>query len=527
MRKKLHLYFAVTSMLLFFANDVCGQISYTEGFEEDGYAWTDEDFFADDDLACTGDIVFVGESFTFDDFNIRSTTTAPVGMSNGQEAVFTYNYKILDYDTGAAISNDVDWGSIIVSYATNSSGPWTSLETITPDNHTSSGACAARSLTFTPPGGALYLRFIVAANPAIDGIDILFYLDDISVTQAASVACTGTPDASAAVAASAGICNSAMASLSLTPAYVATGLTYQWQTSSDNITFTDVIANGTANTFEATQAENTYYRAVITCTASGESVTSAAVQVINTGVDCTCNLVFNQNIEPITHVVFAGIDNESSEEVNGSAGQENFTNIAPAQVMLGQTYPVTIEGNTDGNFENYFTVLIDFNQNGDFSDNGESFEIGTIENSTGIDGQQVTGNISIPATAATGLTNMRVLKLFSSYSDNGCANENGSNFGYGQGEDYLINISEFVAGVEGFTASNFKFYPNPVTDVLTMKYTNNIDSIEVFNLLGQKVLDKSVNGNEAQVDMGLLNAGTYMVKVNADGVAKTVKVIKQ
>jgi len=527
MKKQLHWNFALIMCLVFFVNNGFAQINYTEGFESDTFAWDDNEFYTTEDLVCNGVTSFAGESFTLDGFNIRSTTTALVGTSNGQEVTLSYNYKILDYNSEEAVLNSTNWGNFKVLYASNSSGPWTTLETITPGNHTESNTCALRTLMFTPPAAALYLRFIVTANPAIDETDILLYIDDITVAQPASEACAGTPDTSATVAVSAGICNTAMASLSLNPAYTAIGLTFQWQTSTDNLTFTDVATNGTGSTYGAAQTEATYYRAVITCTASGESVNSASVQVVNTGLDCPCALEFTAGIEPISRVVFAGIDNASSEEVNGSAGQENFTNIPPAQVMLGQTYPIAIEGNTDGDFENFITVLIDFNQNGDFTDEGEAFEVDNIENSTGLDGQQATGTIVIPATALTGLTNMRVLKLYDGFSENGCTDEDGSGFGYGQGEDYLVDISEFVAGVEGFNASNFKYYPNPVTNVLNLNYANAITGIEVFNLLGQKVLDKAVNQNNTQIDMTSLTAGTYMVKVMADGTSKTIKVIKQ
>lgn len=527
MKKHLPLKLLFITCLLLFVNKSFAQLNYAEGFEGETNAWSDEEFYIEDEMVCAGSKSFTGESFTLSGFNIRSTTTALIGASNGQEVVFTYNYKILDYNTEEGVLNSTDWGTVKVLYSASASGPWTTLETITPENHTESDECTLKTLNFTPSAGTIYLRYIVTANPQIDETDILLYLDDITVTQAASVACEGTPGASSTVAVSAGICNSAMASLSLSPAYVTTGLTFQWQTSADNVTFTDVATNGTDSTYETAQTEATFYRAVITCTASGESVTSMPTQVTNTGIDCPCNVEFTAGIEPITHVVFAGIDNRSSEEVNGSGGQENFTNTTIAQVMLGQTYPIALEGNTDGDFENYFTVLIDFNQNGDFTDTGEAFEIGTIENSTGTDDQQATGAIIIPADALTGLTNMRVIKLYSDFSENGCTDEDGSGFGFGQVEDYLINISPFVAGLDGFNASNFKYYPNPVTNVLNVSYINNITGIEVFNLLGQKVLGKTVNQNSAQIDMTSLTTGTYMVKIMADGTSKTIKVIKQ
>ena len=46
-------------------------------------------------------------------------------------------------------------------------------------------------------------------------------------------------------------------------------------------------------------------------------------------------------------------------------------------------------------------------------------------------------------------------------------------------------------------------------------------------MLGQKVMTKALNVANAQIDMSNLNAGTYMVKVTADGLTKSIKVVKQ
>jgi len=515
----------MVACMLLFANKGIAQINYSEDFEGDSFDWTDEDFFTVDTLACGGEVFFGGNSYTYFGFTETAATTAVIGVSNGQAATLAYSYKLLHYDDASAVPNTPAWGTVTVYYAHSLAGPWTTLETITPENHIESEDCAARTVTFTPTGGTVYLRYEVVADPDAEELDFIFFVDDITVTQAPSVACAGAPDTAATIAVSTNICNGQTASLSLSPVYVATGLTFQWQTSLDGETYTDVAANGTSDTYTGTQTESTYYRAVITCTASGEFVNSTAVRVVNTGLDCPCSVVFEDNTEPITRVVFAGIDNASSEVLNATPAQEDFTSVTPAEVTQGETYPIALEGNSDGDFENFFTVFFDFNHDGDFSDDGETFEIGSIENSTGTDGQQATGSIVIPADATIGLTAMRVFKLYGESTTEACESEDG--FGYGQVEDYLVNVTSSVTGVDSFSAANFKYYPNPVANVLNVSFVKNITGIEVFNLLGQKVISQTVNQNTAQVNLSSLSAGTYMVKVAADGATKTVKVIKQ
>ncbi|NUY82268.1 T9SS type A sorting domain-containing protein [Flavobacterium sp. MAH-1] len=145
-------------------------------------------------------------------------------------------------------------------------------------------------------------------------------------------------------------------------------------------------------------------------------------------------ITFTNNEEPITLVQFAGINNSSPAPVGGVAHQD-FTAIS-GTVMQGISYPITLKGNTDGNYTTNLNVWIDWNQNNVFTDAGEMYEIGTITNSTGLDATSLTGNIAVPATATLGSTRMRVIKKFNGYSDS--CNTVGS--GWGEAEDYSLTV---------------------------------------------------------------------------------------
>lgn len=93
---------------------------------------------------------------------------------------------------------------------------------------------------------------------------------------------------------------------------------------------------------------------------------------------------------------------------------------------------------------------------------------------------------------------------------------------------HLDNISiEESLKVDQVISDSLKIYPNPVKDILNLSHTKNISSVEVFNLLGQKIITKAVNSTNDQIDMSNLSTGTYLVKINSDDAVKTVKVIKQ
>lgn len=151
-------------------------------------------------------------------------------------------------------------------------------------------------------------------------------------------------------------------------------------------------------------------------------------------------MTFTSNVEPITLVDFAGINNSSSALV----GQDNGTTIIAHEdytaiignVTAGSTYPITLKGNTDGAFTTRLRVYIDWNQNNDFTDAGESYDIGNIVNSTGVDAIQLVGSITAPSTALAGNTRMRVIKRFNVF---GTSCQTGT--GYGQTEDYTLTVT--------------------------------------------------------------------------------------
>lgn len=443
MKKKLQLlcgFFVFCAFI--FTNNGYSQINYSEDFEtEDIGGWSQSDFYYADFLPCEGTGSMVGEMYSlFGDVFGSETISPSLGMSNGQLATLSYSYRLIDAlaETDTALPNDPDWGNFTIQYSAFASGPWTTIQTISSENHIESLDCAMQTVTFTPVGGNVYLRIKGNPNGSEDFLYFALFIDNVSVTQAPSLDCEGTPTAVVAVAVKSVLCNGQSASLSLDPYPTANGIEIQWQSSLDGVEYADVV-DGTEATLLAEQTASTWYRANITCAAGGDTVTSSFVQVASSGLECLCEVEFDEDVEPITRVTFAGIDNETSATVNGTPDVEDFTGIAPGSVVPGLTYPIALEGNTNGeDFDNYFKVYIDFNHNGSLNDPGESFEIDSITGSTGADGIQATGNITIPANAMIGLTYMRVFKLYDEYSEDACISEDG--YGYGQVEDYFIDI---------------------------------------------------------------------------------------
>lgn len=73
--------------------------------------------------------------------------------------------------------------------------------------------------------------------------------------------------------------------------------------------------------------------------------------------------------------------------------------------------------------------------------------------------------------------------------------------------------------------SKIKIYPNPAIGILNIETTENVKTIEVFNMIGQKV--KSYE-NSKMIDISKLNSGVYFIKVNMENSnSKSFKIIKK
>ena len=78
-----------------------------------------------------------------------------------------------------------------------------------------------------------------------------------------------------------------------------------------------------------------------------------------------------------------------------------------------------------------------------------------------------------------------------------------------------------------FKIKGLKYYPNPITDSLTITAKDAITKVEFYNLLGQLLKVSNVNSNAVQVDFNEFAASTYLIKVHSEGNVQFFKVIKK
>jgi hypothetical protein len=100
------------------------------------------------------------------------------------------------------------------------------------------------------------------------------------------------------------------------------------------------------------------------------------------------------------------------------------------------------------------------------------------------------------------------------------------------GADYDFHVTNFqvtttTLGTATNTLEGFTLYPTIVKEELNFRSQNNVETITVFNLLGQKVFSGAPNTNNSSINLSNLRPGVYVVKVSAEGKIGSYKIIKE
>jgi hypothetical protein len=118
-------------------------------------------------------------------------------------------------------------------------------------------------------------------------------------------------------------------------------------------------------------------------------------------------------------------------------------------------------------------------------------------------------------------TNHEIRQMILQSSDNFSNPDN--NFGYG-----IPNFGSAL-GLQVVKNTDFIAYPNPAMTNVTFVFPDEIKnaSVAVYSILGQKVIQKEISSDNADLSVQNLRSGLYFYTFDATGVRKTGKIIKQ
>jgi hypothetical protein len=98
--------------------------------------------------------------------------------------------------------------------------------------------------------------------------------------------------------------------------------------------------------------------------------------------------------------------------------------------------------------------------------------------------------------------------------------------GYESTNRLPVSVTLTALSTGNFVFNNFNYYPNPVTNSLTISNNSTIDTVDVISILGQKIMRKNVNDIQTIINLAQLSKGIYFVKVSSEGQEKIVKIVK-
>ncbi|MFK5959610.1 MAG: GEVED domain-containing protein [Lutibacter sp.] len=290
-----------------------------------------------------------------------------------------------------------------------------------------------------------------------------------------------------------------------------------WSGATDNVAVTgyDVFKNGallasvTSTSYQATglAASTTYNFTVKAKDAAGNSSVDSNTATITTTTQSLtyCNSKGTTITDEYIGKVQIGTINNSSGNGNGYS---DFTSIS-TNLNKGANTTITITPTWTGTvYSEGYSVWIDYNQNGNFTDAGEQVWSKAASQTT-----PVSGTFTIPTTALAGATRMRISMKYNGIPT-AC-----ETFSYGEVEDYTIVLADPIPDNQAPTAPILTANGATATTV-NLSWSGATDNIAVtgYDVFKNGSLLTSVTSTSYQVTG--LNAGTtYNFTVKAKDAA--------
>lgn len=80
---------------------------------------------------------------------------------------------------------------------------------------------------------------------------------------------------------------------------------------------------------------------------------------------------------------------------------------------------------------------------------------------------------------------------------------------------------------DSFDSNTLKIYPNPASNAITIENESTIESVNIYNVVGQEVKVASPNANSITLDISNLETGIYIIKSVSEGKTNTTKFVKK
>lgn len=288
---------------------------------------------------------------------------------------------------------------------------------------------ATRSIPNLPVLGGTTYYFVISTWDAPPTTNYTIHIE----LNWAAEPCVGTP-APGATTGPSGACLGVPFTLGVENPSTNSGITYQWETSTDGTTWANAPGTSTASTYATTQSEDTWYRVQVTCDEHSTAISTPLLVTMNAPNECYCIPTgAANNADEIINFTLADLNNTSAPS-EGIDGYSDYTGTVPAaQLLAGSTYAASITGGT-GSGNHGAAIWIDYNDNGLFE---AAERVAFLGNN--IPASTATSFPPFMVSAAPGVHRLRVQYTY--FQDGGSLDPCVISTTYAETEDYLVEIT--------------------------------------------------------------------------------------
>ncbi len=477
---------------------------------------------------------------TWSTINVSTTSATIVGLTAGS----TYNYQVQtvcssgssNYSTAASFTTQTSCGIAIglaaSSITTNSAIVLWVAVTGSLSYNLQYKASTASTWTTIPVTGITYTLTGLTAGTSYN-----FQVQTVCSGGSSTYTTASTFTTLTSCGVASGLASSAITTSSATVSWGAvsgaTSYNLQYKTSAGT-TWTTVSTSANSYNLTGLAAGTIYNFQVQTICSSGSSAYSTAGSFTTTSSGTVTYCTLKGSTTQYEYIKSIAVGTFSNTSGNNS-GYANYTNLT-IPLASGTTKTFTLTPGFGGiGYSEYWTVFIDYNKNGSFTDAGE-----TVYTSSAGSATAVIANIAVPA-GLSGTTTMRVVMSYTAvYSPCG-------SYTFGETEDYTVNFSStgMLGGLSPEEENGGTFnteteselstpvlYPNPATNQVNIVLTPVDDlpmKVELISITGQVLASQIPNTSDriATIDLSELVPGIYLVRTYTGDRARTEKLIKQ
>ena len=462
--------------------------------------------------------------------NVSATNTGFAALIYRMVDTTSYSNLRLSYKWKCGGETDQDYGQLV--YSTDKIN-WIPVSTRL------QGQTATQTITdLALPAGAenavIYIGWLFYANTTTatqPGLSI----DDVKITGVAP-ACSGTPNAGTVSLSSYIGKSGTPITTSALAISAGGGITYQWQSSTDNAASWSDISSATTPSSSITPIGNfgnsILYRLKTTCTNSGQNAVSNTVTYKFDYCSVSANGADNKF--PVTSVKIGSLEKVSGTTPGPTTPPQEYFLQDATNFTVTQADNVTMDVMVFANTNRMgLTFFIDWNNDGDFDDTNEAFNTTTPLTGTGTDANKyplIPATFTVPSNAVVGNLRMRIKTNYFPTTNNttqlAALSSPCSNVINGQSEDHILKVNAQTLAVSDINKKgNLSVYPNPFSSTLNISDITGVKSISISDISGKEV--KSL-APATEINLSSLTTGLYIVNLKMnDGSTKPFKVIKK